>query len=67
LRVSEIAIRHRLATWHASKYMDIGAKFLGAGGNIPADVMGDKLHPATKGYEIWANAVIDPLTKMMAN
>jgi lysophospholipase L1-like esterase len=46
--------------------MDIGAKFLDASGNIPADVMGDKLHPATKGYEIWAQAVIDPLTKMMA-
>jgi lysophospholipase L1-like esterase len=47
-------------------YMDIGAHFLDASGNIPADVMGDRLHPSTKGYEIWAKAVIDPITKMMA-
>jgi len=47
-------------------YLDIGAGFLDASGNIPADVMGDKLHPSTKGYEIWANAVKEPLTKLMA-
>ncbi len=48
------------------KYLDIGAGFLDAGGNITAEIMPDKLHPSTKGYEIWANAVIDPITKMMA-
>ncbi len=48
------------------KYLDIGAGFLDASGNIPADVMSDKLHPGAKGYEIWAKAVIDPLTQMMA-
>jgi lysophospholipase L1-like esterase len=48
------------------QYLDIGAGFLDASGNIPADVMADKLHPAAKGYEIWAKAVIDPITKMMA-
>jgi lysophospholipase L1-like esterase len=48
------------------QYLDIGAGFLDASGNIPADVMSDKLHPGAKGYEIWANAVKDPLTKMMA-
>jgi beta-glucosidase len=26
-------------------------------GNLPADVMPDKLHPNRKGYEIWADAV----------
>jgi lysophospholipase L1-like esterase len=47
------------------QYLDIGAAFLDAAGNIPADVMSDGLHPTTKGYEIWANAVIEPLTKLV--
>ena len=46
-------------------YLDIGAAFLDAAGNIPQDVMSDGLHPTTKGYEIWANAVIEPLTKLV--
>ena len=47
-------------------YLDIGAKFLDADGNIPADVMSDGLHPSTKGYEIWAQAVSEPLSGLMA-
>ena len=46
-------------------YLDISAGFLDAAGNIPADVMSDGLHPTTKGYEIWANAVDEPLAKLM--
>jgi lysophospholipase L1-like esterase len=46
-------------------YLDIGAGFLDAAGNIPADVMSDGLHPTTKGYEIWAKAVIQPLSALM--
>jgi lysophospholipase L1-like esterase len=46
-------------------YLDIGSKFLDASGNIPDDVMSDRLHPGPKGYEIWAEAVIEPLTKLM--
>jgi lysophospholipase L1-like esterase len=46
-------------------YLDIGAAFLDAAGNIPQDVMSDRLHPSTKGYEIWANAVVEPLTKLV--
>jgi lysophospholipase L1-like esterase len=48
-------------------YLDIGAKFLAADGTIPADVMSDLLHPSAKGYEIWAQAVKEPLTELMAN
>lgn len=47
-------------------YLDIGSKFVDAAGNIPADVMSDGLHPSTKGYEIWAEAVIGPLSQLMA-
>jgi lysophospholipase L1-like esterase len=46
-------------------YLDIGAGFLDAEGNIPQDVMSDGLHPTGKGYEIWAKAVIEPLSKLM--
>jgi lysophospholipase L1-like esterase len=47
-------------------YLDIGAKFLDPAGNIPTDVMSDALHPSTKGYEIWAEAVNAPLTALMS-
>jgi lysophospholipase L1-like esterase len=46
-------------------YLDIGAKFLDADGTIPKEVMSDALHPTTKGYEIWAEAVKDPLANLL--
>jgi lysophospholipase L1-like esterase len=47
-------------------YLDIGQGFLDADGTIPADVMSDGLHPTTKGYEIWAQAVREPLSRLLA-
>jgi lysophospholipase L1-like esterase len=46
-------------------YLDIGARFLNSDGSIPADVMSDALHPSSKGYEIWADAVGTTLSKLM--
>lgn len=46
-------------------YLDIGSKFLAEDGSIPKDVMSDALHPTTKGYEIWAEAVKEPLENLM--
>ncbi len=46
-------------------YLDIGSKFLDASGNIAKDIMSDALHPTTKGYEIWAEAVKEPLADLM--
>lgn len=46
-------------------YLDIGEKFLDAQGNIPQDVMSDGLHPTEKGYEIWAEAVKEPLARLL--
>jgi beta-glucosidase len=46
-------------------YLDIGGKFLDADGNIPSDIMSDGLHPVAKGYEIWAEAVKEPLQRLM--
>jgi len=49
----------------AVHYLDIGDLFLAEDGSIPRDVMSDLLHPGPKGYEIWAQAVIEPLTELM--
>lgn len=46
-------------------YLDIGEKFLAPDGTIPDDVMPDKLHPTEKGYEIWAEAVKEPLAQLL--
>jgi lysophospholipase L1-like esterase len=46
-------------------YRDISAVFLDANGNIPMDVMSDGLHPSTKGYELWAKAVVEPLKALL--
>lgn len=47
-------------------YLDIGDVFLDSDGNIPADVMSDGLHPGPAGYRLWAEAVEQPLTELMA-
>jgi lysophospholipase L1-like esterase len=46
-------------------YLDIGPKFLAANGSIPRDIMSDGLHPTSKGYEIWADAVQETLANLM--
>jgi lysophospholipase L1-like esterase len=53
-------INKMISTLHDNQhviYMDIGSKFLAADGSIPQDIMSDGLHPTSKGYEIWAEAV----------
>lgn len=59
------AIISRLDDGQHVFYLDIGGKFLAPDGTIPKDVMSDGLHPTTKGYEIWAQAVKDPLARML--
>lgn len=61
-------INKRVSKLHDGKhvfYVDIGKEFLDAEGNIPRDVMSDGLHPTTKGYEIWAKAIKEPLAKLL--
>ena len=45
-------------------YQDIGARFLADDGSIPREIMSDGLHPTSKGYEIWAEAVHDTLVSL---
>ena len=68
VRTTLAEINNTISKLHDGKtifYLDIGAKFLDADGNIPKDVMSDALHPTTKGYEIWAEAVKEPLANLL--
>lgn len=47
------------------RFLDIGAKFLGADGKIPNEIMPDQLHPNAAGYQIWADAMRPLLEEMM--
>ena len=46
-------------------YLDIGDKFLTPDGTLTAEIMPDALHPSAKGYQIWADAIIGTVTKLM--
>ena len=48
-----------------TRYLDIGKEFLDAEGEIPKDIMPDRLHPNAKGYDIWYEAMRPLLEKMM--
>ena len=48
-----------------TRYLDIGKTFLDERGEIPKDVMPDGLHPNTKGYSLWYDAMQPLLTEMM--
>jgi lysophospholipase L1-like esterase len=39
------------------RYLDIGGRFLGAGGEIPRALMPDLTHPSDAGYAVWAAAL----------
>jgi len=47
------------------KYLDIGGKFLEKDGTLSKDIMPDYLHLSKKGYEIWAEAIDQPLKDLM--
>jgi beta-glucosidase len=49
-----------------TRYLDIGKEFLDSEGEIPKDIMPDRLHPNAKGYDIWYEAMRPLLEKMMA-
>ncbi len=46
-------------------YLDIGSKFLNANQIVNKDLLPDKLHPNDKGYQIWAEAIIDVVKQLM--
>ena len=46
-------------------YLDINQAFLTEDGVLPRGIMGDLLHPNTKGYRIWAEAIEPTVKKLM--
>ena len=47
------------------KYLDLGDKFLQPDGTISKEVMPDRLHLSEKGYQIWADAVKEPIADLL--
>jgi len=47
------------------KFLDIGAKFLQADGTLTKEIMPDFLHLSEKGYQIWADAIKEPLAALL--
>jgi lysophospholipase L1-like esterase len=47
------------------KFLDIGRKFLEADGTLSKEIMPDLLHPGEKGYQIWADAIQEPLAELL--
>jgi len=48
-------------------YMDIGEKFLNADKTINQELMPGTLHLNAKGFEVWAEAIIDTVKKQLGN
>lgn len=46
-------------------YLDIGEKFLTPQQVLSKDIMPDLLHPNIKGYQIWAEAIIDTVKHLL--
>jgi lysophospholipase L1-like esterase len=67
-RAQVAEVNRALAKLHDGRhvfFLDINDRFLDADGNIPKDVMPDLLHLSAKGYEIWADAIREPLKKLL--
>jgi lysophospholipase L1-like esterase len=47
------------------KFLDIGEKFLQADGTLTKEIAPDFLHLSEKGYQIWADAIKEPLAELL--
>lgn len=47
------------------KYLDISDRFVQQDGTISKEIMPDYLHLSPKGYQIWADAVRDPIHQLL--
>jgi beta-glucosidase len=55
----------KLADGQKVIWIDFGALFVDAKGNIPRDLMPDYLHLSPAGYELWAKAIEPKLTEIL--
>jgi lysophospholipase L1-like esterase len=47
------------------RFADVGAQFLDANGDIPSDIMPDKVHLDAKGYALWYRSLESILPEML--
>ena len=47
------------------KFLDINSKFLDSEGGLKKEIMPDFLHLSKKGYELWAEAIKEPVEGML--
>ena len=59
------ALLAKLEGYKRVHYLDIGPKFLQAGGTLPQEIMPDLLHLSPKGYQIWADNVVPEIKKSL--
>lgn len=67
-RLQILAINREIARLHNGSsihFLDIGSRFLQSDGTLSKDVMPDFLHPGPRGYEIWADAIREPLAALL--
>ena len=70
LRAQIKELNERVARFADGKkvlYIDFGEKFLEPDGTISPEVMKDYLHPESKGYQIWAEAIAPVIGKYFPN
>jgi beta-glucosidase len=68
VRAKTRAVNRRIARLADNKrvfYLDLGDRFLGAGGRISTEVMHDHLHLTEKGYRMWAGAMEPTLRRLL--
>jgi N-acetylglucosamine-6-sulfatase len=69
LRLINDQVNHTIKTYADGKtihWLDLNSTFLDKDGNLSKEVMPDLLHPNTKGYQMWAEAMEPTLTKLGA-
>jgi lysophospholipase L1-like esterase len=55
----------RFADGKTVRFLNINSRLAGPDGVLFEGVMGDRLHPATKGYQIWADALKPIFTELL--
>jgi lysophospholipase L1-like esterase len=55
----------KLADGKKIRYLNINDKLADSSGNLFDGMMGDKLHPTVKGYQVWADALKPVLTELL--
>jgi lysophospholipase L1-like esterase len=55
----------KMADGKKIRYLDVNAKLADKDGLLVEGMMGDKLHPTLKGYQVWADGLIPILTELL--